>query len=245
MASTSLGPCCFTGFRHESTAAGETRSIGDVRTYFAYPEGGKTPGKAVVVLSDVFGIFINSQLLADDFAANGYLAVLPDLFDGDQMDPGDFDAGKVDISAWLPRHGSDVVDAKVDAVIKHLREDLGVTKIAGAGYCFGGKYVARFLRDGRLDTGYAAHPSLLSDGELAAIEKPFFISAAENDYMFTADLRHKAEGILARTGQPWQLNLFGGVSHGYAIRADLSVRQNKFAKEQAFVQALAWFDYTL
>ncbi|KAH9203734.1 dienelactone hydrolase family protein [Leptodontidium sp. 2 PMI_412] len=245
MASKSLGPCCFTGFKHEGTPTGETKTIGDVKTYIAYPKDNKTPTKAVLLLSDVFGIFINSQLLADDFAANGYLAVLPDLFNGDSMDIGDFEAGKIDIGAWMGRNGNDSVDPKIETLINHLRKDLGVKQVAGAGYCFGGKYVARFLKDGKLDTGYSAHPSFTTDDELAAIKKPYSISAAENDDLFTADLRHKSETILTKTGQLWQINIFSGVSHGYGIRADLTVKQNKYAKEQAFLQALAWYGYTL
>ena len=93
----------------------------------------------MVLLGDVFGIFNNSQLLADDFASNEYLAVLPDMFDGDQMDIDDFDNGRINIPEWVSRHGPDNVDPKIDAIIKHLREELGVTKVVGAGYCFGGK----------------------------------------------------------------------------------------------------------
>jgi dienelactone hydrolase len=57
----------------------------------------------------VFGIFNNSQLLADDFASNGYLAVLPDLFAGDELDIGDFKAGRVDIPGWIGKHGNEAV----------------------------------------------------------------------------------------------------------------------------------------
>lgn len=66
---------------------------------------------------------------------------------------------------------------------------------------------------------------------------------AEIDSIFTRELRHSSEDILSKTGQPYQLNVFSGVEHGFAIRADLSKPQNKFAKEQAFLQALAWFNY--
>jgi dienelactone hydrolase len=41
---------------------------------------------------------------------------------------------------------------------------------------------------------------------------------------------------------PWQINLFSGVEHGFAVRGDINVKQQKFAKEQAFLQAVAWFD---
>jgi hypothetical protein len=110
-----------------------------VRTYFSYPKDNKSPEKAVFIISDVFGLFNNGLLLADQFAANGYLAVLPDLFNGDQLDVGDVEAGKVDFPTWIGKHGIETVEPVVEATIKHLREDLGVKKIAAAGYCFGGK----------------------------------------------------------------------------------------------------------
>ena len=41
---------------------------------------------------------------------------------------------------------------------------------------------------------------------------------------------------------PWQINLYSDVEHGFAVRADLSKRRVKWAKEQAFLQAVHWFD---
>ncbi|KAI2669774.1 hypothetical protein CBS147355_9699 [Penicillium roqueforti] len=236
MASNAPPACCFSGFKHEGNPTGETVSINNITTYVARPENNDKSGKAVLLLGDLFGIFTNSKLLADDYAANGYLTLLPDVFSGDQMEIGDFEAGKIDIPGWLSRHGTDVVDSIVESVVKHLREELGVKKIA---------YVTRFLKEGKIDVGYSAHPSFVSDEELSAIKKPFSISAAETDGIFTRELRHKSEDILSNTGQHYQLNLFSGVEHGFAIRADLSKPQNKYAKEQAFVQALAWFDHSL
>ena len=41
---------------------------------------------------------------------------------------------------------------------------------------------------------------------------------------------------------PFQINLFSDVEHGFAVRCDLSQRRQRFAKENAFGQAVAWFD---
>jgi dienelactone hydrolase len=70
-------------------------------------------------------------------------------------------------------------------------------------------------------------------------------ASLEVDQIFTTELRHESEDILIKTGLPYQLNLFGGVSHGFAVRGDLSKKENKYAKEQAFLQAVAWFKYYL
>jgi dienelactone hydrolase len=46
----------------------------------------------------MFGVNINSKLLADDFASNGFLTLIPDLFPGDQVDFGDLMVGKIELS---------------------------------------------------------------------------------------------------------------------------------------------------
>jgi dienelactone hydrolase len=63
----------------------------------------------------------------------------------------------------------------------------------------------------------------------------------EHDHIFTTSLRHESEEILANNQGAWQLNLFGGVEHGFALRADLTDTHQKWAKEQAFYQAVSWF----
>jgi dienelactone hydrolase len=77
---------------------------------------------------------------------------------------------------------------------------------------------------------------------LKNIKGPYSISAAETDQIFTVELRQKSEAILREGTNPWQINLFSGTEHGFAVRCDLSNPKQKFAKEQAFYQAVAWFD---
>lgn len=74
--------------------------------------------------------------------------------------------------------GVPAVDPIVDSVIKHLRGDLGVKRLGGVGYCFGGKYVCRWLKEGGIDAGYTAHPSFVDREEVEGIKGPLSISAA-------------------------------------------------------------------
>lgn len=103
------------------------------------------------------------------------------------------------------------------------------------------QYVVRHYKDG-ISVGYVAHPSFVEEDELEAITGPLAISAAETDSIFPAEKRHRSEEILKKTGQPYQINLFSGVEHGFAVRGDPSVKVERFAKEQAFLQAVTWFD---
>lgn len=82
----------------------------------------------------------------------------------------------------------------------------------------------------------------MDEAELAAISGPLSISAAETDQIFPTEKRHQSEKILIETKQPYQINLFSGVEHGFAVRCDVSKKHEKFAKEQAFLQAVTWFN---
>lgn len=120
--------------------------------------------------------------IADQFAANGYFVVMPDLFNGDPVQlnrPGDFN-----LQEWLKGHSTKEVDPIVDAAIKDMRDNHGCKRIGAVGYCFGGKYVCRFLKKGKLDAGYTAHPSFVDAEELAGIEGPLSIAAARTWVFF-------------------------------------------------------------
>jgi dienelactone hydrolase len=62
------------------------------------------------------------------------------------------------------------------------------------------------------------------------------------DFVFTTAKRHESEEILDSLDVPYQINMFSDVEHGFAVRCDLSKPRQKFAKEQAFSQAVAWLD---
>ena len=189
--------------------------------------------------------------MADQFAANGYLVAMPDLFAGDPVTlprPANFD-----LQAWLAgktasgqAHGVPETEPHVTAAIKYLREQRGCARVGAVGYCFGAKFVVRAMgARGGVDVGFVAHPSLVEEAELEAIRGPLSIAAAQTDAVFTAEKRHASEGILAKVGRPWQICLYSGVAHGFAVRGDVSIKEAKVAKEQAFCQAVTWFDMWL
>ena len=149
-----------------------------VPTYFVYPKD-KSTANAILILTDIIGhVAVNVQLIADQLAANGYFVVIPDLFHGDPVELGSMSSGKVSLQDWLKNHGTETVDPVIQTVLKELRGPLGAKKIGSIGYCFGAKYVVRFLKDGHLDAGFVAHPSFVSPEELRAITGPLSIAAA-------------------------------------------------------------------
>jgi dienelactone hydrolase len=41
---------------------------------------------------------------------------------------------------------------------------------------------------------------------------------------------------------PYQIFLYSDVEHGFAVKGHMSTKKARFAKEQAFAQAVAWLD---
>lgn len=253
MASNPPGDCCIKGVKHEGSSTGTLVTINNKhQAYIAMPSPAalqaapNKKGAAILFIPDVIGIWQNSKLLADQYAANGYLTLVIDPFNGDPLSL-DRPAG-FDFMSWL-QHGSDgdnphtpeAVDPIIETAIKYLKEERGVKRLGAVGYCFGAKYVVRHSKDGIL-CGYVAHPSFVTEDELQNFGRPLSIAAAETDEIFTIQQRHRSEAILRGVGKPYQINLYSGVVHGFAVRGDMTVRHEKFAKEQAFIQAVAWFD---
>ncbi|KAF8243880.1 dienelactone hydrolase family protein [Wilcoxina mikolae CBS 423.85] len=239
MAANPPGECCGVGHLHSGTPKGSLTTFAGINTYIT----GTRCSRVILFLTDIIGHkFINAQLLADGYAAHGYQVIMPDLFNGDPwpLSPPE----GLTLQAWIANHMPEQTQPIVDAVLNSIKTELKPEKIGAVGYCFGAKYVTRLLAGG-VDAGFNAHPSFVTLEELAAIKGPLSIAAAETDTIFTRELRHQSEAKLAEIGATYQINLFSGVSHGFSVRGDMTVPQQKWAKEKAFEQALEWFKFHL
>jgi len=104
--------------------------------------------------------------------------LVPDLFAGDAVGVEEQEAG-LNLTEWFALHPQSAVEAVINSTIHYARNELGIEKLGGVGYCFGGKYVGRWLKgdDSGLDVGFVAHPSNLLETEIQAIAGPLSIAA--------------------------------------------------------------------
>lgn len=101
------------------------------------------------------------QLLADDFARNGYLTIVPDYLRGDPIPENALDApGKFDIGTWFARHGDDVWREDLDKVVAALKTQ-GVTRFGTTGYCYGAPPAFYLAYNNISAVTVISHPSLL------------------------------------------------------------------------------------
>ncbi|KAF2398941.1 alpha/beta-hydrolase [Trichodelitschia bisporula] len=231
---------CPSGLINSGEPSGSVRTLGGVRTYMS-PAPNNASTHAILFLPDIFGIDVPaSRLVADSMARAGYLVAMPDILLGDPRTA--VPAPGFNQTAWSARHTPQATDGVIEAAVKGLR-DMGVKQIGAVGYCFGGRYVVRFLAKGRgVDAGFLAHPSGVEKGEWESVSGAVSVAAAETDSAFPAAKRHEAEDVLKGKAVPYQVTLYSGVEHGFAVRGEVTDKKKRFAKEGAFLQAIRWFD---
>ena len=105
--------------------------------YVAAPQGAARG--AVVVIQEIFGVNSHIRSVADGYAAEGYLAVAPALFD--RLERGlEIGYGDADIQRGIALKGKSPNDKAlldIAAAIAHAQQ-AGGGKVGSVGYCWGG-----------------------------------------------------------------------------------------------------------
>lgn len=158
---------------------------GSFSAYVARPA--RSPAPAVVVIQEIFGVNAVMRKVADDLAAQGYLAVCPDLFW--RIEPG-VDITDQSEAEWKKAFelynafdvdkGVEDIEATIDAV----RADPACDgKVGAVGFCLGG--LLAFLTAARTDSdATVAYYGVGVEKHLAAEEQivhPLMMHIAEAD----------------------------------------------------------------
>ena len=212
---------------------------GEFDCYIVTPDAaGKAP--AIVLASAVHGVDQDIRGIADEFAAQGYLAAAPDLFW--QSIPGPLPrTDKRTAERSQPRAGKiKAGEADMTDTLAELRKHPQCNgRAAAMGFCYGGPYA--ILGPKRL--GYAAgiscHGTAMLDyiGELDGVTQPVCIIWGDQDVRAPAEVLNAYRPVPARMKNV-EVHIFPGVMHGYMMRDDVE-RFNPQTREFSMGRALA------
>lgn len=158
---------------------------GSFSAYVARP--GKSPAPAVVVIQEIFGVNQVMRDITDGLAAQGYLAICPDLFW--RIEPG-VDITDRSEAEWkkafelMNAFDVDLGVGDIAAVIAHIRKDAGCNgKVGAVGFCLGGQLA--FLTATRTDADASvSYYGVGIENRVAEAEKlthPLLMHIAEED----------------------------------------------------------------
>ena len=113
-------------------------TAGDGHTFSAYrADPSQAPKGAVVVLQEVFGVNPHIKQIADAFAARGYVAIAPSLFDSIKpgVELGYNDASLAEGVSLMKQVDKERALGEIQAAVDAVKS---AGKVAVVGYCWGG-----------------------------------------------------------------------------------------------------------
>jgi dienelactone hydrolase len=158
-----------------------------------------TPGasaKGVILVPDIFGFHPNAYHLADVLAANGYVAILPDLFPNNTSWPTTNWPPNFESAEWKDFHvrittmGPYVEELKK---CSDLLKGFGCTSVGVVGLCWGAKPALAAFKDGTGVSCCCPHPSFLCVEDVIPAKGPiaFLMSKDEAPHL---DVKTSLEG---------------------------------------------------
>jgi carboxymethylenebutenolidase len=206
------------------------------------------PAPAIVVIQEIFGINANIRAIARLYAAQGYLAIAPDLFW--RQEPG-IQLTDQSEAEWARAFelfkGFDVPKGVKDiqATINHIRQDPRCNgKVGAVGFCLGGllAYLTAAYTDIDASVGYYGVGIETKLDEAKTITKPVLLHIAALDSYCPPAAQHAISAAFA--GSPLiQVQIHADVDHGFARIGGNHF--DKAATDSAYAQTLDVFKKAL
>ena len=183
----------------------------DTEGYLARPAAGGGPG--VIVLQEWWGLVPHIEDIADRFAAEGFVALAPDLYHGEKA-TGPDQAGKLMMALNIERTEKDLAGA-----IDFLQQQPGVTGkgVGTVGFCMGGA-LSLFAASKNSEVAacvvfYGGHPNVKPD--LAALRAPVLGLWAGKDGFVTPEVVAQLDQQLTALGKRHEFHTYPNAQHAF------------------------------
>lgn len=211
--------------------------------YLAVPEG-EGPFPALVIIHEWNGLQDRVRQLADDFAAEGYVTLAADLFQGRTG------SNPEENMALVQESMNDMarVVENLNGAVRYLRARSDVTGRVGAmGWCFGGGVALSFGLDGENHEATAIfYGRLVDDPEvLRAMDHEVYGTFARLDRGPAPEQVEAFRVALDAVGIPHDLHIYDDVDHGFWLRVDEDPDTREAPALDAWTRLKAYLDRTL
>jgi carboxymethylenebutenolidase len=187
-----------------------------VEAYVAYPEvANKAP--VVLVIHEIFGLSDWAQVVTDEFAAAGYIAIAPDLLSG--KGPNGGGTRTMDSAAIGPAIRDlpqDQITADLNAAADYaLKQPAADGKLFVAGFCYGGGQSFLYATNRpEVKAAFVFYGTPPPDDRLSRIAAPIFGFYGGNDARVTATV-DPTKTKMAAAGKTYEPVVYAGAGHGF------------------------------
>ncbi|MBA2686802.1 MAG: dienelactone hydrolase family protein [Gemmatimonadaceae bacterium] len=226
--------------RHGEWVTIRTGAQDSIRAWVVYPER-KTKAPVVLVVHEIFGLTPWIRNVADQLAAEGFLAVAPDLLTMKNL-PGFPDSVDRQAAAAAIRTLQSVdVQRQLSAIADYATSLPSATKRYGiVGFCWGGsvsfQHAASSPRLVASVVYYGGPPA----GGVATVVAPVLGLYGGSDARINATIP-STDSAMKAAGKTYAYHIYEGAGHGFLRQQSGMTGANATATAAAWPETLAWF----
>lgn len=226
--------------RHAEWAMIPVEGGDSVRAWVVYPER-STNAPVVVVVHEIFGLSTWVRGVADQLAADGFIAIAPDYLTGKTAVPADsltMDAGRALIRGLDPL---EVVRRTRAAAEYGMSRPAATRRYGIVGFCWGGGIVFEHAsRSPDLGAGVAYYGAPGQSTPLADTRAPVLGLYGENDARVNASIA-RVDSTLRAAGRSFDHQIFPGAGHGFLRQQTGMSGANLAASRGAWPRTISFF----
>jgi carboxymethylenebutenolidase len=227
--------------RHGEWVTVDAGNGDEIRAWMVFPERAD-PAPVVVVIHEIFGLTDWIRAVADQLAAEGYVAIAPDLLSG--MGPGGGGTESVDqqgATALIRELARDDANRRIRAAGMHAAaHPAALDRIASIGFCWGGTasfHVAASWPE--LNAAVVYYGSSPDAPILERVHAPLLGLYAGDDARVNVTIDPARELLGAREHR-FEVEMFDGSGHGFLRQQDGRDGANLRATEQAWPRTIGF-----
>jgi carboxymethylenebutenolidase len=212
-----------------------------VRSWVVYPErSGRAP--VVIVIHEIFGLTDWIRAVADSLAAEGFIAIAPDLLSGKGPEGGGTESFAGDAArAAIRSLDAAEVTARLDAVRAHALALPAAAPASGCiGFCWGGSTTFAYATAqpglGAAVVYYGTGPR--DEAALARIPCPVLGLYGADDARVTSTVDATAAAMRAH-GKAYDPRIYAGAGHGF-LRQQAGREANALAARAAWTETIGF-----
>ncbi len=218
-------------------AAGSRDSIA---SFVVYPER-RDNAPVVVVVHEIFGLSAWVRSVADQLAADGFIAIAPDLLSMERGGATTDSLASAEATRLIRGVTPDKMNAMVAAVARYGMALPAATKKYGVvGYCWGGSASFNHAVFGApgMSAAVVYYGAAPEASEIAKVRVPVLGLYGENDQRVNSTIA-RADSTMKAIGGTYMSRIFTGAAHGFLRQQDNPA--NAEASRQAWPETVAWF----
>ena len=217
-----------------------------LHTWIVYPET-KDKAPVVIVIHEIYGMSDWVRAVTDQLAAEGFIAVAPDLLSGKGPDGGNTDSFKPNqVGAAIQKLSKADAAQRLDAARDYaIALPAASDKTATIGFCWGGSASFNYAtHQPKLNAAVVYYGTPPDKDSLAKITCPIAAFYGQDDARVTSTVE-PTKKLMSDLGKSYAPNIYEGAGHGFLRQQSARNGANQKAADQAWPATIAFLKKSL